>query len=88
MQKKTIYEWDGIRIATTGRDYDFIATVENDSDNAVELRFTGDYAEESGYEEYFEPFIVPPHDWVGICGWKMLEAFENGCFEVNKTTNF
>lgn len=79
---QTICEKNGVTVKRTGRDYDFIATVENDNDEAVEVDFNGDY------EYELEPFVIPPHDWVGITGWRTLEAFENGCFEISRTDEY
>lgn len=42
----------------TGRDYDFIATIENENDYPVRVI---DY-----YENELEDIIVPANDWVGL----------------------
>lgn len=66
---KVVYDKDGIKVTETGRDYDFIATVENTTDE--------DYlVEGSGFEE----FTVPAHDWVGLLadedGYATLNYFK------------
>ena len=42
-KKKIIYEDDEITIETTGKDYDFIATVENKTNNTINIVFTEEY---------------------------------------------
>lgn len=76
-KKKIIYEDDEITIETTGKNYDFICTVENKSNDTIVIVFTGEY-------EYLEAFKINPGDWVGLLaddeGYLSLEAFENGDF--------
>ena len=67
LDRIVIYDKDGIKVATTGRDYDFIATIENDTDE--------DYCvEDLG-------LCVPAHDWVGFLaddeGYADLEYFKS-----------
>lgn len=65
--QRVIYDKDGIKVTTTGRNYDFIATIENDTDEEY-------CVEELG-------LCVPAHDWVGFLaddeGYADLEYFES-----------
>ena len=76
-KKKIIYEDDEITIETTGKNYDFICTVENKSNDTIVIVFTGEC-------EYLEAFKINPGDWVGLLaddeGYLSLGAFENGDF--------
>lgn len=76
-KKKIIYEDDEITIETTGKNYDFICTVENKSNDTIVIVFTGEY-------EYLEAFKINTGDWVGLLaddeGYLSLEAFESGDF--------
>lgn len=74
---KKIYEDSEIRISATGHDYDFICTVENNTERAIMIVFEGEY-------EYLENIIIPPKDWIGILadenGRDTVKAFEKECF--------
>ena len=76
-KKKIIYEDDEITIETTGKNYDFICTVENKSNDTIVIVFTWEY-------EYLEAFKINPGDWAGLLaddeGYLSLEAFEGGDF--------
>lgn len=65
--RKVVYDKDGIKVATTGRDYDFIATIENDTDEEYCVEDLG--------------LCVPAHDWVGLLaddeGYADLEYFKS-----------
>ena len=75
--KNIFYEDDEVRIQSTGRNYDFICTVENKTDRAIVIVFEGEY-------EYLENITVEPEDWVGILadenGRETVKAFEKECF--------
>lgn len=58
-KKKIVYEDDEIIIETTGKDYDFIATVENKTNNTINIVFTEEYRD-------LESFKINPNDWVGL----------------------
>ena len=64
---EVIYDRDGIIVKTTGRDYDFIATIENNTDK----------------DQYIEEIdtTVPAHDWVGLLadddGYAALDAMKH-----------
>ena len=69
---KVIYDKDGIVVKTTGKDYDFIATIENNTDedyyiNEIDMNipahdWVGLLADEDGYNavNYFKWVDVPP----------------------------
>lgn len=78
----TLVENERIRIRTTGHDYDFIATVENLTEETIYIKFTGE-------AEWIDP--LPPirsNDWVGLLanheGYGALEAIVNGRYEYAK----
>lgn len=79
---QTICTINGVTAKRTGRDYDFIATLENDNDEAVEIAFTDDF------EDTPEPFIIHPHGWIGVTGWNTLDALENKCFEIRASGEY
>lgn len=81
-ERRVIYDKDGIKVTTTGRDYDFIATIENDTDEEY-------CVEELG-------LCVPAHDWVGFLaddeGYADLEYFRSlggvkACGDVKGSTS-
>ena len=73
-----IFENDKIEITTTGRSYDFIATVSNLTNYPIIITFRGDD---------FEPLTIEPSDWFGVladdAGRAMLEELEAGRFDVD-----
>ena len=68
-KKKVVYDKDGIKVTETGNDYDFIATIENDTDKDYHVEGSG-----------FDDFIVSAHDWVGLMadeeGYTVLNYFK------------
>lgn len=70
-----IFENEQIKVKETGRDYDFIATVENKTDHEITIIFNDDC---------IEPIVVD--DWIGILadsnGYETIEAFRNGEFSI------
>lgn len=74
----TILRDDYLQIKTTGRDYDFIATVYNKANSPVHLIF--DKEVEAGINE----LELDTLNWFGILannnGYKMLEALVNNKF--------
>ena len=61
---KTLYEDDDIRLCSTGRDYDFIATIENKNDYPVIVCIDDDdehYGEDIGIDKCGSEF-----DWTGL----------------------
>jgi hypothetical protein len=78
-----IYQSEELIVKTTGRDYDFIATMEiadgefSRDYEALKVTFTDDY-------EYIEPIIIQPSDWIGIeaneSGYDTIQAIKDGKF--------
>ena len=73
-----IFENAKIKITTTGRDYDFIATVSNLTNYPIIITFMDDD---------FEPIAVAPSDWFGVladdAGRAMLGEMKASCFTVD-----
>lgn len=78
---KSKYDGYGqVNIKSTGHDYDFIATIENDTDKTLKL-----YIDDlEGW--YSEPVVIPAHDWVGFLaddeGRFQVESIMNGDFQA------
>lgn len=64
----TIFENDFIKVSTTGRDYDFIAVVENKTNQKICVHY-----DQPGYNDSYDPILIQPNSWVGI------EANDEGC---------
>lgn len=71
-------ENERIRVRTTGREYDFIATVENLTGEPLRIKFVGE-------TDWIEALVLKPNDWVGLLadlgGYSALEALANGRYE-------
>ena len=76
---KTIYNNGVVKISETGRDYDFIAIVENKLDRKIQLTFKDEKLED-------ETLILSADDWCGILsdddGYLKLKELKNGRFAV------
>ena len=57
----TIFENDFIKVSTTGRDYDFIAIIDNKTDGQICIHY-----DKPGYNDNYDPILVAPNDWVGL----------------------
>ena len=72
----TIFENDLIKVSTTGRDYDFIAIIDNKTDGQICIHY-----DEPGYNDNYDPILVAPNDWIGLLaddeGYDWLKAIEN-----------
>ena len=72
----TIFENDLIKVSATGRDYDFIAVVENKTNKQICVHY-----DEPGYNDNYDPILVAPTEWVGLFanekGIDWLKAFKN-----------
>ena len=72
----TIFENEFIKVSTTGKDYDFIAVIENKTNEQICVHY-----DEPGYNDSYEPILIAPNDWVGLLAneedrdW--VEAFKN-----------
>lgn len=73
-----IHEENGVIFSATGRSYDFIATIENTTDETKEIHF--DWT-----DEYLP---LDPHDWTGIPaddeGYEMLASICEGDYIITK----
>lgn len=72
----TIFENDFIKVSTTGNDYDFIAVVENKTNQKICLHY-----DEPGYNDNYDPILIAPNDWVGLLagdeGYDWIEAIKS-----------
>ena len=72
----TIFENDLIKVSTTGRDYDFIAIIDNKTDGQICIHY-----DKPGYNDNYEPILVAPNDWFGLLaddeGRDWLNAIKN-----------
>lgn len=64
----TIFENDFIKVSTTDRDYDFIAVIENKTNQKICIHYDG-----PGYNDNYDPILIQPNSWVG------LSADDEGC---------
>lgn len=75
-----LFQNQGITLISTGRDYDFSHTLENENDYPVRIHLTGKY------EYMVEETVIPAHDWVGLfagyTGPVTEAAFEEGKFVI------
>ncbi len=72
----TIFENDLIKVSTTGRDYDFIAIIDNKTDGQICIHY-----DKPGYNDNYNPILVAPNDWIGLLadeeGRDWVKAIEN-----------
>lgn len=72
----TIFENEFIKVSTTGKDYDFIAVIENKTNEQICIHY-----DETGYNDNYDPILITPNDWVGLLaneeGRDWVEAFKN-----------
>ena len=72
----TIFENDLIKVSTTGRDYDFIAIIDNKTDGQICIHY-----DKPGYNDNYDPILIAPNDWIGLLaddeGRDWLKAIEN-----------
>ena len=72
----TIFENDLIKVSATGHDYDFIAVVENKTNEQICVHY-----DEPGYNDNYDPILIAPNDWIGLLaddeGRDWLKAIEN-----------
>lgn len=57
----TIFENDFMKVSTTGHDYDFIAVIENKTNQKICVHY-----DEPGYNDNYDPILIKPNDWVGL----------------------
>lgn len=72
----TIFENDFIKVSTTDRDYDFIAVIDNKTNNKICVHY-----DEPGYNDNYDPILIRSNDWVGLLandeGRDWVKAIEN-----------
>lgn len=80
---KIIYEDEEIVVKQSENDFDFIATIENKTEEIVAIIADDELDEET----CFEAFDIAPFDWVGILadeeGRRTLRAIRLGKFSTN-----
>lgn len=80
LEMKTTVNNDAFEVKRTGRNYDFIAIIENKTDLTLAITPEG----------YDEPFYIEPFDWVGLLadedGYYTLEAMESRQFDFETLT--
>ena len=57
----TIFENDFVKISTTGRDYDFVAVIENKTNEQICVHY-----DKPGYNDNYDPILIAPNDWIGL----------------------
>ncbi len=76
---KPVFENDEITVKLTGRDYDFIAIIENKTSKDITIRITAD-------DDIFEEIAIKANDWIGLLanedGYQTLNALQSGKFVV------
>lgn len=72
----TIFENDLIKVSTTDKDSDFIAVIENKTNNKICVHY-----DKPGYNDNYDPILIEPNDWVGLFaneeGRDWIKAIEN-----------
>ena len=78
---KTIFENEFIRVESTGKDYDFIATIENKTDKNIRLRYNP-----MDFDVIYDTIDIKPNDWIGLLadkeGCDLVRKFELGQVDV------
>ena len=79
--KRNVFENNLIKVQTTGRDYDFIAIVENKSAYGLKIVFDNIFE--------LEAIKIRPYDWIGILadeeGYETLESFKKREFIIQNS---
>lgn len=72
----TIFENNFIKVSTTEHDYDFIAVVENKTNNKICVHY-----DKPGYNDNYDPILIRANSWVGLLaddeGRDWVRAIEN-----------
>ena len=72
----TIFENEFIKVNTTDKDYDFIAVIENKTNEQICIHY-----DEPGYNDNYDPILIAPNEWIGLLaneeGRDWVEAFKN-----------
>lgn len=71
-----IFENDFIKVNTTVKDSDFIAVIENKTNQKICVHY-----DEPGYNDNYDPILIQPNSWVGVEnndeGRDWIKAIEN-----------
>ena len=57
----TIFENEFIKVDTTDKDYDFIAVIENKTNEQICVHY-----DKPGYNDNYDPILIAPNDWIGL----------------------
>lgn len=80
---KTIFENEFIKVSETGRDYDFVAVIENKTDKPITMVMDKEIADENCI---IDQFNIPSNDWIGLTNWEFdgntKQALEQGDYEI------
>lgn len=72
----TIFKNDFIEVSTTGHDYDFIAVIENKTNQKICVHY-----DKPGFNDIYDPTLIQPNSWVGIEandeGYDWIEAIRH-----------
>lgn len=72
----TIFENEFIKVSTTDKDYDFIAVIENKTNEQICIHY-----DEPCYNDNYDPILIAPNEWIGLLaneeGRDWVEAFKN-----------
>ena len=72
----TIFENDLIKVSTTGEDHDFVAVIENRTNNKICVHYN-----KPGYNDNYDPISIRSNSWVGVKnndeGRDWVRAIEN-----------
>lgn len=82
-EPKTVYENEQIVVTETGRDYDFVATIVNKSDNKIKINFLDKYADLEPIElDKSDLGNIKAHDWCGLFNdqWFPTEVCPDICY--------
>ena len=73
---KTVFENDKVKISETGRDYDFLAVIQNKTNDKIYLSTDND-----------EPIEIEADDWIGLTcdnySKQVKELLKAGSFEIS-----
>lgn len=57
----TIFENDFVKVSTTDKDYDFVAVIENKTNEQICVHY-----DKPGYNDNYDPILIAPNDWIGL----------------------
>lgn len=83
-----IFENDFIKVSTTRQDSDFIAVIENKTNNKICVHYDAPC-----YNDNYDPILIAPNDWIGLLaneeGRDWVKAIEKDqiCVATNDDEN-